>query len=89
LGGVVTVAVTLLGENDSRRVICDVTSLVTDESRVIDLIFRALWQTLLSLCFASLFGEVVVERDMIVIFDECDGKMVFDDTRDCCMAIFS
>jgi hypothetical protein len=40
LGGVVTVAVTLLGENDSRRVICNVTSLVTDESRVIDLNFQ-------------------------------------------------
>lgn len=33
----VAVAVTLLGENDTGRVICDVTSLVTDESHVIDL----------------------------------------------------
>jgi len=89
VGGRVTFDVTLLEGNDSKRVVRDVTSLVTDKSRVIILNLPKIFaDSVLTQYGANVLGQVVVKRDMIVICDGGDSKMVYDDEKHCRMATF-
>ena len=75
--GRVTFDIALFEGSGSRRVVRDVTSLVTGKSRVIILNFpKALAESVLSQYIASVLGRVVVKRDVLVICDEGDSKMV-------------
>jgi aminotransferase len=89
LAGGVPVSVPLLEERDFKLSIDDVTSLITDKSRVIILNYpnNPTGGVLAHDDLAEL-AKIVVERDLIVISDEVYEKIVYDDARHYCTAAF-
>jgi aminotransferase len=89
LAGGATVDIPLLEKNDFSPSARDVTSLVTDKSRVMLLNFpNNPTGAVLSHDQAGSIAKIAVDRDMIVISDEVYEKIVYDDARHHCMATF-
>lgn len=89
LAGGVPVSVPLLEENDFRPSISDVTSLITDKSRVIILNYpNNPTGGVLSYAEVAALARLAVERDMIVISDEVYEKIVYDGEKHYCLATF-
>jgi aminotransferase len=89
LAGGATVDIPLLEKNDFSPSVRDVTSLVTDKSRVMLFNFpNNPTGAVLSHDQAGSIAKIAVERDMIVISDEVYEKIVYDDARHHCMATF-
>jgi aminotransferase len=89
LAGGVPVHVPLLEQNDFRPIVDDVTSLVTDRSRVMILNYpNNPTGAVLSYDEVAALAKIVVERDMIVISDEVYEKIIYDAAKHYCLAIF-
>lgn len=89
LAGGVPVHVPLLEENDFRPSIEDVTSLITDKSRVMILNYpNNPTGSVLSYDEVAELSKIAVERDLIVISDEVYEKMVYDGVKHYCLATF-
>jgi len=85
----VPVCVSLLEENDFRPSIGDVTSLVTDTSRVMILNYpNNPTGAVLSYDEAAALSKIAAERDMIVISDEVYERIIYDGARHYCLATF-
>lgn len=89
LTGGVPISVPLLEENDFKPSIDDVTSLITNKSRVIILNYpNNPTGTVLSHDEAAALAKIAVERDLIVISDEVYEKITYDSARHHCLATF-
>lgn len=87
LAGGVPVSVPLIEEHGFTISLDDVTSLITNRSRVIILNFpNNPTGGMLSYGEVAGLAELAAERDMIVISDEVYEKIVYDDARHCCLA---
>lgn len=81
--------VPLIEEKDFLPSVEDVTSLVTDRSRVMILNFpNNPTGAVLSYDEAATLAKIAVDRDMIVISDEVYEKIVYDGTKHYCLATF-
>jgi aminotransferase len=86
LAGGVPVSVPLLKKNSFRPYVDDVTSLVTDRSRVMILNHpNNPTGSMLPYAEAAALGKIAVERDLIVISDEVYDKIVYDGLKHCCI----
>jgi aminotransferase len=89
LAGGVPVSVPLLEERDFRPSVGDVTSLITDKSRVIILNYpNNPTGGILSYDEVAGLAKTAVERDLIVISDEVYEKIVYDSAKHHCLATF-
>jgi len=89
LAGGVPVSVPLLEERDFKLSINDVTSLITDKSRVIILNYpNNPTGGVISRDEVVALAKIAVERDLIVISDEVYEKIVYDDAKHYCIAAF-
>jgi len=89
LAGGVPISVPLLEENNFKPKADDVTSLITNKSRVIVLNHpNNPTGSALSYDEAAALTEVAVERDLIVICDDVYEKIVYDDAKHYCLASF-
>ena len=89
LAGGVPVSVPLLEMNSFKPSIDDVTSLVTDKSRVMILNYpNNPTGTVLSREEVAALAKIAVERDLIVISDEVYEKIVYDNAEHHCLATF-
>ncbi len=76
-------------DNDFRPSIDDVTSLITDKSRVMILNYpNNPTGSVLSYDEVAALSKIAVERDLIVISDEVYEKMVYDGVKHYCLATF-
>jgi aminotransferase len=83
------VRVPLLEANNFRPSPRDVTSLITDKSRVIVLNYpNNPTGAVLPYDEIAVLAKIAVERDLIVISDEVYEKIVYDDSRHYCLAAF-
>jgi aminotransferase len=89
LAGGIPVHVPLREDNDFRPSIDDVTSLVTDKSRVMILNHpNNPTGSVLSYDEVATLSRIAVERDLIVISDEVYEKIVYDGVKHYCLATF-
>jgi aspartate/methionine/tyrosine aminotransferase len=89
LAGGVPVSVPLLEGNGFKPSIDDVTSLITNKSRVMILNYpNNPTGTVLSRGEIAALAKIAVERDLIVISDEVYEKIVYDDAEHYCLAAF-
>lgn len=89
LAGGVPVHVPLLEENDFKPSIDDVTSLLTDKSRVMILNYpNNPTGSVLSYDEVAELSRIAVERDLTVMSDEVYEKMVYDGVKHYCLATF-
>jgi aminotransferase len=89
LAGGVPVHVPLNEDNDFRPSIADVTSLITEKSRVMILNHpNNPTGSVLSYDEVAELSRIAVERDLIVISDEVYEKILYDGTKHCCLATF-
>ena len=89
LAGGVPVHVPLFEKNDFRPSIDDVTSLITDKSRVMILNFpNNPTGAVLSHDEVAALAKIAVERDLIVISDEVYEKIIYDNAKHYCLATF-
>jgi aminotransferase len=89
LSGGVPVSIPLLESNDFRPSIDDVTSLITEKSRVIILNFpNNPTGAVLSREEAAALAELAIKHDLIVISDEVYEKLLYDGAKHYCMATF-
>lgn len=89
LAGGKPVHVPLLEEREFRLSIDDVTSLITDKSRVIILNYpNNPTGGVLSYAEAASLAKIAVERDLIVISDEVYEKIIYDGAKHHCFATF-
>jgi len=89
LAGGVPVSVPLLEANGFKSSIDDVTSLITDKSRVMILNYpNNPTGAVLSYDEVAALAKIAVERDLIVISDEVYEKIIYDDAKHCCVATF-
>jgi aminotransferase len=89
LAGGIPVHVPLREDNDFRPSIADVTSLITDKSRVMILNYpNNPTGSVLSYDEVAQLSRIVVERDLTVISDEVYEKMVYDGVKHYCLATF-
>ncbi len=89
LAGGVPVHVPLREDNDFRPSIADVTSLITDKSRVMILNYPSNpMGSVLSYDEAAELSSIAVERDLTVISDEVYEKIVYDGAKHYCLATF-
>jgi len=89
LAGGTPVSVPLLEKNDFKPSLNDVTSLITNKSRVIILNFpNNPTGTVLSYDEAAALAKIAVERDLIVISDEVYEKITYDSAKHYCLATF-
>jgi aminotransferase len=89
LAGGVPVYFPLLKENKFKPSADDVTSLITDKSRVIILNYpNNPTGAVLSYHEVAALVDVAVERDLIVISDEVYEKIIYDDAKHYCLAAF-
>lgn len=85
----VPVHVPLLEKNDFRPSIDDVTSLITDKSRVMILNYpNNPTGAVLSYDEVAALAKIAVECDMVVISDEVYEKIVYNGTKHYCLATF-
>lgn len=85
----VPVAVPLLEENDFKPSVDDVTSRITDKSRVMIINYpNNPTGQVLSYDEAAALARIAVERDMIVISDEVYEKIIYDGGKNHCFASF-
>lgn len=89
LAGGIPAPIPLHAENDFKPTISDVTSLITEKSRVIILNYpNNPTGAVLSYDEVASIAKLAVERDMIVISDEVYEKIVYDDAKHHCLASF-
>jgi aminotransferase len=89
LAGGIPVRIPLLEENNFRPSIDDVTSLVTERSRVMILNHpNNPTGSVVSHDEATALARVAVERDMLVISDEVYEKILYNGSRHYCLATF-
>ncbi|MCJ7424234.1 pyridoxal phosphate-dependent aminotransferase [Candidatus Bathyarchaeota archaeon] len=89
LAGGVPVSMPLLEGRDFKVSVGDVTSLITDKSRVIILNYpNNPTGGVLSFDELAALAEVAVERDLIVISDEVYEKIIYDTAKHYCLASF-
>jgi aminotransferase len=89
LAGGVPVSVPLLAEREFRMSMDDVTSRVTDKSRVIILNYpNNPTGGVISHDEAAALAKIAVERDLIVISDEVYERIVYDGAKHYCFAAF-
>jgi aminotransferase len=89
LAGGIPVSVPLLEGNGFKPSIDDVTSLITDKSRVMILNYpNNPTGTVLSREEIAALAKIAVERDLIVISDEVYEKIVYDNAEHHCLATF-
>lgn len=89
LAGGVPVHVPLREDNDFRPSIADVTSLITDKSRVMILNYpNNPTGSMLSYDEVAQLSKVAVERDLTVISDEVYEKIRYDGAKHYCLATF-
>ena len=89
LAGGVPISIPLLEENGFKPSIDDVTSLVTDKSRVMILNYpNNPTGAVLSYDEIATLSKIAVERDMIVISDEVYEKIIYDNAKHHCLATF-
>jgi aminotransferase len=89
LAGGIPVHVPLREENDFRPSIDDVTSLITNKSRVMILNYpNNPTGSVLSYDEAAALSKIAVERDLIVISDEVYERMFYDGAKHYCLATF-
>jgi len=89
LAGGVPVAVPLLEENGFKPSIDDVTSLITEKSRVMILNYpNNPTGAVLSRDEVAALAKIAVEQDMVVISDEVYEKIIYDNTTHHCTATF-
>jgi aminotransferase len=89
LAGGVPVSVPLLEKNGFKPSIDDVTSLVTEKSRVMILNFpNNPTGAVLSRDEVAALAKIAVEHDMVVISDEVYEKIIYDDAHHHCVATF-
>jgi aminotransferase len=89
LVGGVPVHVPLLEENGFKPFVDDVTSLVTDKSRVMILNYpNNPTGAILSYDEVAALAKIAFERDMIVISDEVYEKIIYDAAKHYCFAAF-
>jgi aminotransferase len=89
LAGGVRLHVPLWEDNDFKPSIADVTSLVTDKSRVIILNYpNNPTGSVLSYDEAAQLSRLAVERDLTVISDEVYERIVYDGFKHYCLATF-
>jgi len=89
LAGGIPVHVPLREDNDFRPSIADVTSLITDKSRVMILNYpNNPTGSVLSYDEVAQLSRIAVERDLTVISDEVYEKMVYDGVKHYCLATF-
>lgn len=89
LTGGVPVSVPLFEKNDFRPPINDVTSLITDKSRVMILNYpNNPTGAVLSYDEVAALAKIAVERDLIVISDEVYEKIIHDNAKHYCLATF-
>ena len=89
LTGGVPVHVSLFEKNNFRPSIDDVTSLITDKSRVMVLNFpNNPTGATLSYDEVAALAKIAVERDLIVISDEVYEKIIYDNAKHYCLATF-
>ena len=90
LTGGVPVSYPLLEKNGFKPVIDDVTSLITERSRVMILNYpNNPTGAVLSHDEVAALAKVAVERDLLVISDEVYEKIIYDSARHYCIATFS
>jgi aspartate/methionine/tyrosine aminotransferase len=89
LAGGIPVTIPLLEENSFKPSLDDVTSLVTNRSRVIILNFpNNPTGSTLSYDEVAALAKIAVENDLIVISDEVYDKIVYDGNKHYCLATF-
>jgi aminotransferase len=89
LTGGVPVSVPLLEENEFKPSVDDVTSLITDRSRVMILNYpNNPTGAILSHDEVAALAKVAVERDLLVISDEVYEKIIYDSAKHYCIATF-
>jgi len=89
LAGGAPVSVPLLEENGFKPSIDDVTSLITEKSRVMILNYpNNPTGAVLSRDEVAALAKIAVEQDMIVISDEVYEKIIYDNTNHHCTATF-
>ncbi|MEM2147570.1 MAG: pyridoxal phosphate-dependent aminotransferase [Candidatus Bathyarchaeia archaeon] len=89
LAGGVPVSIPLLKKNEFKPSVSDVTSLITDKSRVIILNYpNNPTGTVLSYNETAELARLAVERDLVVISDEVYEKIVYDGSKHYCLAAF-
>jgi aminotransferase len=89
LAGGVPVSVPLLEKNDFRPSISDVTSLITEKSRVIILNYpNNPTGGVLSYAEVAALARLAFEHNMIVISDEVYERMLYDGAKHYCLATF-
>lgn len=89
LAGGVPVSVPLLERSGFRPSIDDVTSLITEKSRVMILNYpNNPTGTVLSYDELASLAKIAVERDLIVISDEVYEKIIYDGEKHYCLATF-
>jgi aminotransferase len=85
----IPVYIPLQGEREFKPSVNDVTSLITDKSRVIILNYpNNPTGAVLSYDEIAALAKIAVERDMIVISDEVYEKIIYDDAKHHCLASF-
>lgn len=86
LAGGTPVSVPLLESNSFKPSIEDVMSLVTDKSRVIILNYpNNPTGSVLSYAEAEALTRIALEHDLIIISDEVYDKIIYDNTKHCCI----
>ncbi len=89
LAGGTPVSVPLLEKNGFKPSVDDVTSLITDKSRVIILNYpNNPTGAVLSFGEMAALSKIAIENDMIVISDEVYEKIVYDNATHYCVATF-
>ncbi len=89
LAGGIPVYVPLLEKNGFRPSIDDVTSLITDKSRVMILNYpNNPTGAVLSFDEVAALAKIAAERDLIVISDEVYEKIVYDNAEHYCLSTF-
>jgi len=89
LAGGVPVDIPLFEKKEFKPSIDDVTSLITDKSRVMILNYpNNPTGAVLSYDEVAALAKIAVERDMIVISDEVYEKIIYDNAKHYCLATF-
>ncbi len=89
LSGGIPISVPLFEKNDFKLSVKDVTSLITDKSRVIILNYpNNPTGAVLSYNEVADLAKIAIERDLIVITDEVYEKIIYDDAKHYCFAAF-
>jgi aminotransferase len=83
----VPIKIPLLEQNGFKPSVEDVTSLITNRSRVIIMNYpNNPTGAILSLEEASALAEIAVDRDLVVISDEVYERIIYDDRKHICLA---